>query len=180
MFLELVPGSAGFPKANMPEKGKMSTRCVAGWDDLLRIADRLSDEDRRCAMLPTGSASNACGPVSSMHGVTNIRYGDHARHGGNGFSGRQHYRQWVRGLSHVSMACWPAKLSGWTADRSVSVRVHWSCIPSTALAVGRRKPLLPLLASGTMIGCFRLTEPDHGSDPAGAGPCPPGRWWLLI
>src|SRR5512144_229815 len=26
---------------------------------------------------------------------------------------------------------------------------------------------LPLLASGRAIGCFALTEPDHGSDPAG-------------
>ncbi len=26
---------------------------------------------------------------------------------------------------------------------------------------------LPLLASGRVIGCFGLTEPDHGSDPAG-------------
>src|SRR5262245_297485 len=26
---------------------------------------------------------------------------------------------------------------------------------------------LPQLASGTAIGCFGLTEPDHGSDPAG-------------
>ena len=29
----------------------------------------------------------------------------------------------------------------------------------------QRKRLLPLLASGEYIGCFGLTEPDHGSDP---------------
>src|SRR5262245_29853326 len=27
--------------------------------------------------------------------------------------------------------------------------------------------LLPLLAKGQKIGCFGLTEPDHGSDPGG-------------
>ena len=29
----------------------------------------------------------------------------------------------------------------------------------------QRKKYLPKLASGEMIGCFGLTEPDHGSDP---------------
>lgn len=29
----------------------------------------------------------------------------------------------------------------------------------------QRKRLLPLLASGEYVGCFGLTEPDHGSDP---------------
>ena len=31
----------------------------------------------------------------------------------------------------------------------------------------QRKKYLPKLASGEFIGCFGLTEPDHGSDPAG-------------
>ncbi|HEY4743582.1 MAG TPA: acyl-CoA dehydrogenase family protein [Desulfuromonadaceae bacterium] len=31
----------------------------------------------------------------------------------------------------------------------------------------QRQRWLPLLASGRAIGCFGLTEPDHGSDPAG-------------
>ena len=30
-----------------------------------------------------------------------------------------------------------------------------------------RKKYLPKLASGEMVGCFGLTEPDHGSDPGG-------------
>ena len=28
---------------------------------------------------------------------------------------------------------------------------------------------LPRLATGDAVGCFGLTEPDHGSDPAGMG-----------
>ena len=31
----------------------------------------------------------------------------------------------------------------------------------------QKKKWLPLLASGSKIGCFGLTEPDHGSDPGG-------------
>src|SRR5712671_365887 len=31
----------------------------------------------------------------------------------------------------------------------------------------QRQKFLPKLASGEWVGCFGLTEPDHGSDPAG-------------
>jgi glutaryl-CoA dehydrogenase len=31
----------------------------------------------------------------------------------------------------------------------------------------QRKKYLPKLASGEWMGCFGLTEPDHGSNPAG-------------
>lgn len=31
----------------------------------------------------------------------------------------------------------------------------------------QRRRLLPVLATGEMVGCFGLTEPDHGSDPSG-------------
>ncbi len=33
----------------------------------------------------------------------------------------------------------------------------------------QRKKYLPKLASGEMVGCFGLTEPDHGSDPGSMG-----------
>ena len=31
----------------------------------------------------------------------------------------------------------------------------------------QRKKYLPKLAAGEMVGCFGLTEPDHGSNPGG-------------
>ncbi|HRD39312.1 MAG TPA: acyl-CoA dehydrogenase family protein, partial [Bacteroidia bacterium] len=31
----------------------------------------------------------------------------------------------------------------------------------------QKKKYLPKLAAGEMMGCFGLTEPDHGSNPAG-------------
>ena len=31
----------------------------------------------------------------------------------------------------------------------------------------QRNKYLPKLATGELVGCFGLTEPDHGSDPGG-------------
>jgi glutaryl-CoA dehydrogenase len=45
----------------------------------------------------------------------------------------------------------------------------------------QRRKYLPKLASGEWIGCFGLTEPDHGSDPAGMttrAKAAPGGWRL--
>jgi glutaryl-CoA dehydrogenase len=45
----------------------------------------------------------------------------------------------------------------------------------------QRQKYLPMLASGEWVGCFGLTEPDHGSDPAGMTTraiAVPGGWRL--
>jgi len=45
----------------------------------------------------------------------------------------------------------------------------------------QRQKYLPKLASGEWVGCFGLTEPDHGSDPAGMttrATATPGGWRL--
>jgi alkylation response protein AidB-like acyl-CoA dehydrogenase len=33
--------------------------------------------------------------------------------------------------------------------------------------MNKESKYLPKLASGELVGCFGLTEPDHGSDPGG-------------
>ena len=42
----------------------------------------------------------------------------------------------------------------------------------------QRQKYLPKLASGEWIGCFGLTEPDAGSDPAGMKTARKNRWRL--
>ena len=52
--------------------------------------------------------------------------------------------------------------------RSSPSRARSPCTPSTASAREEQKQRwLPGMAAGEIIGCFGLTEPDHGSDPAG-------------
>lgn len=49
------------------------------------------------------------------------------------------------------------------------VSVHLGLVAGSVLRWGstaQRERWLPAMASGSVIGCFCLTEPDHGSDPA--------------
>ncbi len=46
-------------------------------------------------------------------------------------------------------------------------------------SAAQRQKYLPKLATGEWVGCFGLTEPDHGSDPAGMttrATAVPGGW----
>src|ERR1700694_2164409 len=49
---------------------------------------------------------------------------------------------------------------------AMSVQSSLVMYPILAYGAGaQRRKALPKLASGEMVGCFGLTEPDHGSDP---------------
>src|SRR4029079_1646549 len=54
--------------------------------------------------------------------------------------------------------------SGYRSTMSVQSSLVMHPIYSYGTEAQRRK-YLPKLAKGEMIGCFGLTEPDHGSDP---------------
>ena len=76
-------------------------------------------------------------------------------YGGSGFS----YTEYVTAIEALSIL-----------DPSVglSMAAHNSLCTGHILQFGseeQKKKWLPLLASGENIGCFGLTEPDHGSDP---------------
>ncbi len=56
--------------------------------------------------------------------------------------------------------------SGYRSTLSVQSSLTMHAIYAYGTEAQRRK-YLPKLATGEMIGCFGLTEPDHGSDPGG-------------
>jgi len=74
------------------------------------------------------------------------------------------------GLDHTAYGLIMQELErGDSAIRSMA-SVQSSLVMYPIYAFGsevQRKKYLPLLASGDMIGCFGLTEPNHGSDPGG-------------
>ncbi|MGI9331211.1 MAG: acyl-CoA dehydrogenase [Gammaproteobacteria bacterium] len=74
------------------------------------------------------------------------------------------------GLSHVSHGLVAREIERVDSGYRSSITVQSSLVMHPIHAFGtqaQRETYLPRLATGELIGCFGLTEPDHGSDPAG-------------
>ena len=72
------------------------------------------------------------------------------------------------GLSHVSYGLIAREVEGVDSGYRSAMSVQSSLVMYPIHAFGsemQRQKYLPRLATGEWIGCFGLTEPDHGSDP---------------
>ncbi|MDP9229536.1 MAG: acyl-CoA dehydrogenase family protein, partial [Bacteroidota bacterium] len=74
------------------------------------------------------------------------------------------------GLDYVSYGLMMQELERGDSGVRSTASVQGSLVMFPIYAYGseeQRKKFLPKLASGEWLGCFGLTEPDHGSNPAG-------------
>ncbi len=75
------------------------------------------------------------------------------------------------GLDYISYGLMMQELErGDSGVRSTASCAGFSLVMFPIYAYGseeQRKKYLPKLATGEWLGCFGLTEPDHGSDPSG-------------
>src|SRR5690606_31824065 len=74
------------------------------------------------------------------------------------------------GLDHVSYGLMMQELERGASGVRSTASVQGSLVMYPIYAYGseeQRKKYLPKLANGEWLGCFGLTEPDHGSNPAG-------------
>src|SRR5579862_8668910 len=72
------------------------------------------------------------------------------------------------GLGYVAYGLIARELERVDSGYRSTLSVQSSLVMHPIYAYGseaQRRKYLPKLASGEMIGCFGLTEPDHGSDP---------------
>ncbi|WP_262690304.1 acyl-CoA dehydrogenase [Kordiimonas aestuarii] len=73
-------------------------------------------------------------------------------------------------VSHVAYGLIAREVERVDSGYRSAMSVQSSLVMYPIFAYGtdeQRKKYLPKLASGEMVGCFGLTEPDHGSDPGG-------------
>lgn len=74
------------------------------------------------------------------------------------------------GVSHVAYGLIAREVERVDSGYRSAMSVQSSLVMHPIYAYGseeQRKKYLPKLASGEWVGCFGLTEPDHGSDPGG-------------
>jgi glutaryl-CoA dehydrogenase len=74
------------------------------------------------------------------------------------------------GLDYISYGLMMQELERGDSGVRSTASVQGSLVMFPIYAYGseeQKKKYLPKLASGEWLGCFGLTEPDHGSDPAG-------------
>ncbi|GAB3019965.1 acyl-CoA dehydrogenase family protein [Niabella terrae] len=74
------------------------------------------------------------------------------------------------GLDYISYGLMMQELERGDSGVRSTASVQGSLVMFPIFSYGseaQRKKYLPQLASGNWLGCFGLTEPDHGSDPAG-------------
>ena len=140
------------------------------WTDPLRLDPLLTDEER----MVRESARRFCDEVlmprvrddfrherfdrSTMRGMAELGF----------FGATLPETDGGAGLSHVAYGLIARELERVDSGYRSLLSVQSSLVMHPIHAYGspeQRKKFLPKLASGEFLGCFGLTEPDHGSDP---------------
>ncbi len=141
------------------------------WDDPLLLNEALSDEER----LVLDSARAYCQDRLQSRVLEAHRHERFDREilremGALGMLGATIEGYGCAGVNHVCYGLLAREVERVDSGYRSAMSVQSSLVMHPIHAYGseeQRQRFLPALASGDMVGCFGLTEPDHGSDPAG-------------
>ena len=150
----------------------MAERAAFAWDDPFLLDDQLAEEERLIRDAARGFAQDRL-----MPGVVEAnraeRFDRAIMHdmGAAGFLGATLPEKYgCAGVSYTSYGLVAREIERVDSGYRSAMSVQSSLVMHPIFAYGterQRERLLPGLASGELVGCFGLTEPDHGSDPAG-------------
>lgn len=139
------------------------------WDDPFQLAGQFSEEERMIR-----DAAAAFAQERLMPGIVQAN-----RHetfdraifrdmGAAGLLGSTISGYGCAGVNYVSYGIVAREIERIDSDYRSCMSVQSSLVMHPIHAYGteeQREKYLPKLASGEWVGCFGLTEPDHGSDP---------------
>ena len=140
------------------------------WDDAFLLNEQLSDDERAIV----DAAHNFCQEKLQTRVLMAARHEKFDREimnefGSMGFLGSTIEGYGCAGLNYVSYGLVAREVervdSGYRSAMSVQSSLVMHPINEYGSEAQRQK-YLPKLATGEWVGCFRLTEPNHGSDPA--------------
>jgi len=140
------------------------------WDDPFLIADQLSEEERAIA----DAAHAFCQDKLQTRVLMAARHEKFDREimneaGAMGFLGSTIEGYGCAGLSYVAYGLIAREVERVDSGYRSAISVQSSLVMHPINEYGseaQRQKYLPKLATGEWVGCFGLTEPNHGSDPA--------------
>ena len=150
----------------------MSAKTPFQWDDPLFLDSQLSEEERLVRDTARDYAQEKLMPRI-------LEANRHERHdpeiitemGALGLLGPTLPEKYgCAGVNHVCYGLAAREIEGVDSSYRSTMSVQSSLVMHPIHAYGteeQRQKYLPKLATGEWVGCFGLTEPDHGSDPGG-------------
>ena len=147
----------------------MSAEARFAWDDPLRLEEQLSDDERRIRDVAREYAQEKLMP-RILEANRHERFDREIllEMGELGFLGSTLHGYGCAGVNYVSYGLVAREIervdSGYRSAMSVQSSLVMYPIHEYGTEEQRRR-LLPRLATGELVGCFGLTEPNHGSDP---------------
>jgi glutaryl-CoA dehydrogenase len=141
------------------------------WDDPFLLNDQLTDEERMIRDTARKYCQDKLMPrilEANRHEIFQREIMDEM--GSMGFLGSTIPEEYGgAGLNHVAYGLIAREVERVDSGYRSAMSVQSSLVMYPIYAYGteeQRKKYLPNLASGKWVGCFGLTEPNHGSDPA--------------
>ncbi len=141
------------------------------WDDPFLLNDQLTDEERMIRDAARKYCQDKLQPrilEANRHEIFHREIMDEM--GSMGFLGSTIPEEYGgAGLNHVAYGLIAREVERVDSGYRSAMSVQSSLVMYPIYTYGtdeQKKKYLPNLASGKWIGCFGLTEPNHGSDPA--------------
>jgi len=141
------------------------------WDDPLLLESQLSDEERLVREATRDYCQERLLPrVRDAHRHERFDREIMTEMGALGLLGASLHGYGCPGVSHVAYGLIAREVERVDSGYRSAMSVQSSLVMYPIYAYGteaQKQKYLPKLATGEWVGCFGLTEPDHGSDPGG-------------
>jgi len=150
---------------------KAKSKAEFNWEDPLLLEDQLSEEERMVRDTARDYAQDKLMPrVLEANRHEKFHREIMNELGALGLLGSTIDGYGCAGTNYVSYGLIAREVERVDSGYRSAMSVQSSLVMHPIHAYGteeQRKKYLPRLATGEIVGCFGLTEPDHGSDPGG-------------